>query len=189
MSVDGLTPAWVSTVPAPLRSQAEVIERYRITVVGDSHVLRQRATLWRTQADAADTTWSTADRIRATIKKIWQSPSASAFDQKAEVLNGDLTAIATHLRFAADGLILAADAIDRTRRDADASCIQYAAKLQQLYLAVLATAPPEQADAMARFHSESAELGRSTVQAVHNQSELLNTFLESMPCRFQVATA
>ncbi len=154
--------------------------------MGDPASLRHLADQWREQSAAADTIWPATDRVRTAVKKAWQAPPAHDFDHQAEVFGGEVSATATSLRFAADGLLLAASTIDKTRQAADAICVDYAKKLQHMYVAVLALAGPTRTAAMSKFISDGTSLGQHALQAVYEQMRQLDTFLATMPRRFEL---
>jgi hypothetical protein len=186
MSAGGLTPAWQNDVPPMFRSHAASIESHRIRLVGDSGALRRLSSQWRSEAAAVDAAMNLELQARAQAKQGWYGEAAEAFDRMCEQLAGELSGNGTGLKFAADGLDLAADVLDRTRQAGDAACVQYVTRLRQMYQVYLAAPPAAQQAAMARLISEGTALGQRTLQAVYAQTVELDAFLASMPRRFQL---
>lgn len=182
----GLTPGWVAGVPAMFRSAAESIEHHRFRLVGDSAALRALAVAWRAQSQVTEGIWSAVGQVRGRVRSAWQGPAAGAFDRQAEQFSGEVSGTGVSLAFASEGLLLAADTIDRTRRAADQAVIAYVTRIRQLYETARTAPAQAQNQALATLVAEGNALGQRTLQAVYAQEVTLDAFLASMPRRFQI---
>lgn len=178
--------AWLGRVPPMFRSAAESVERHRARLDGDPASLRATAAHWRRQATQPEAAWHDLEDGRSALAVGWHGEAATASDARATALAGELATSASSLAFAADGLDLAAAAVQRGLARANAQVEWYATALDQLYRWALAAPPAARPRAVAELVRRGGELGRQALHAVYAEEVALDHVLASMPRRFVV---
>ncbi|MGL5810780.1 MAG: hypothetical protein ACRCYQ_12625 [Nocardioides sp.] len=184
MTADALGPGWVSQVPAEFRSAAQSIENRRQRLIGDPPALRAVASGWRTEAATLDDVWRTARTEGDSRLADWTGAAARAMAFRRLVWEGELSASAESLRFAADGLEIGADALVRSQQNANRVVLHYLSELCRLHREAQAVPAPQRASAVRQMIQAGTALGSEAMRKVYAEEQHLDHVLASMPRRF-----
>ncbi len=175
---------WITSVPAMFRSAAQSIEGHREQCVGDPAALIRTADDWRVQAAAMDESWAEVSSLRQGTLRHWEGAAAEGFGERAAVAIGQLSANATALRFAADGLDLAAAALTTATQSANQTVRSYASQLRQLYSWAQGVPAPQRAQAIRIMINRGDTIGGEAIRHLARFQAQLDAVLASMPRRF-----
>jgi uncharacterized protein YukE len=184
--LDAVDPEWVTTIPTMFHSAAQSIERHRRRLIGNPEALLRVAQEWRTQAGQLDQAWISLEESRHRSISDWQGDASDRCSQRCTAVTGQVSADATSLRFAADGLTLAAQALHGALRRADSHVRRYITGVR-LMNAVAQRAPLRyRASSLNHLIQRGDEFGSQTLRAVYGEEVRLDAVLSSMPRRFVV---
>ncbi|MGL5861644.1 MAG: WXG100 family type VII secretion target, partial [Phycicoccus sp.] len=181
-----LSPAWVDEVPAMYRSTAGSLETHYRRLVGSPDVLDTAAAAWRTQAGSIDAAWQALDEQRARELAGWRGEAAEAFDTRVDTWSGVVSGNATTMRFAADGLELAASALRHHEEGGRLACEHFARVAIRLDLEMRVRLQAGQPLDGARWADRVINEARACLHVIHAHEILLDHVLASMPRRFQL---
>ncbi len=181
-----LDPSWVGTVATPFRSAAASIEGHYRTLDGDADELERCASLWHADADRLDAIREPVDASRREAQERWTGDGADGFADRARRWVAEVATSAESLRFAADGLTIAASTMSEVQRGADNHIRWYVGAVNTTYARFRSLPALSQHVHLARTIAHVNAIGWSTLRAVHAEARRLDHVLASMPRRFQV---
>jgi hypothetical protein len=133
--------------------------------------------------------WRALRGVGETQLADWEGASARAMAFRRLVWEGELSASAESLRFAADGLDLGAAALTRSQQNANRIVLQYVSELRRLHRVAQMAPATERALALQQMIQAGAALGSRTLRAVYAEEQSLDHVLASMPRRFVLGKA
>ncbi|MGL5825617.1 MAG: hypothetical protein ACRCYU_12520 [Nocardioides sp.] len=147
------------------------------------------AGLWRAEAARLDSEWRSLRHAGDRLLADWEGDAARAMAFRRLVWDGELSASAESLRFAAEGLEIGASALVRSQQNANRVVLRYVADVRQVHRAAQLVPLPERSAALKRMLQVGAELGSKALRAVYAEEQRLDHVLASMPRRFVLGTA
>jgi uncharacterized protein YukE len=184
VSADVLGPGWLSAVPVMFGSAARSIENHRQRVVGDPASLSGTAHGWRAEAVTLDENWQS---LRASARRElggWSGSAADSYSARRRTWEGEVSAIAESLRFAATGLDSAATVLHSAQREANRAVLAFAAEVSRLYAVARCVPAPGRAGAVETLVAQGNDLAGRTLRLVAAQEQRVDGVLASLPRSF-----